>query len=154
MGVYLRNIKAIRAAIVFFCFSFQNTVDHHNYPLPKTFQMVFRLIWRMCQNLKIWFGRSNSDTFIPISQNPMHIFQNRFLRWNPWFKPFVLRTMNPIIRRVFFWLIKGSWNLKSKKKIAVTVVRMKIWNIPHVQNIKRFHFFTTSYYFSWKCIFN
>ena len=36
----------------------------------------------MCQNLKVWFGRSNSDTFSSISWGPMHIFQNRFLRGN------------------------------------------------------------------------
>ena len=46
-------------------------------------------------------------TFLAISQDLVHIFQNRFLHWNHGFKPVVLSNMNPIIRRIFFWLIKG-----------------------------------------------
>ena len=35
------------------------------------------------------------------------------LNLNPGFKPVVLNTMNPIIRRIFFGLIKGFWYLKN-----------------------------------------
>ena len=48
------------------------------------------------------------DTFWPISQDSVHIFQNRFLRWNREFEPVDLNTINPIIRTIFFSLIKGS----------------------------------------------
>ena len=48
------------------------------------------------------------DTFWPISQDSVHIFQNRFLRWNREFEPVDLNTMNPIIWTIFFSLIKGS----------------------------------------------
>ena len=48
------------------------------------------------------------DTFWPISQASLHIYQNRFLRWNREFEPVDLNTINPIIRTIFFSLIKGS----------------------------------------------
>ena len=47
------------------------------------------------------------DTFWPISRDSVHIFQNRFLRWNRESEPVVLNTMNPIIRTIFFSLIKA-----------------------------------------------
>ena len=38
----------------------------------------------------------------------MHIFQNRFLRWNRESEPVNLNTMNPIIRTIFFFTYKGA----------------------------------------------
>ena len=58
----------------------------------------------------------NFDLFRLISRDSVHIFQNWFLHWNRWFKPFVLSTMNPIIGRFFFGLLKELWNLKKWKK--------------------------------------
>ena len=43
-----------------------------------------------------------------ISLDSVHIFQNRFLRWNRESKPVDLNTMNPIIWANFFSPLKGS----------------------------------------------
>ena len=51
-----------------------------------------------------------------ISQDSVHIFQNRFLRWNRGLKPVVLSTMNPIIRRIFFRTYNGVLDFKNTKK--------------------------------------
>ena len=61
----------------------------------------------MRQNLKVWFGKSNSDTFLSISWDPMHFFQNRFLRRNRELKPVVLSIINPI-NGFFFLTHKGG----------------------------------------------
>ena len=55
-----------------------------------------KILAKMTQNIKFWFGDLNLGTFWPISQDQMHIFQNRFLRWNRELKPVVLSTMKPI----------------------------------------------------------
>ena len=36
------------------------------------------LLVKMCQNWKVWLGRSKSNTFLLISWDPRHIFQNQF----------------------------------------------------------------------------
>ena len=50
---------------------------------------------KKCQILLVWFGRPILDTFWPISRDSLHIFQNRFLRWNRESEPVDLNTMNP-----------------------------------------------------------
>ena len=62
------------------------------------------LLAKMCQILVVWFGRSILDTFLIISWDSVHIFQNRFLCWNRESEPVNLNTMNPIIRPFFFHL--------------------------------------------------
>ena len=47
------------------------------------------------------------ETFWPISQDSVHIFQNRFLRWNRGLKPVILSTMKPIIGGIIFLTYKG-----------------------------------------------
>ena len=60
----------------------------------------------MCQNL----GRQTKpvyfETFWLISRDPLHIFQNRFLRWNHELKPVILSIMSP--KNSFFLPVKGS----------------------------------------------
>ena len=63
---------------------------------------------KMCQILVVWFGRPIFDTFLLISSDSLHTFQNRFLRWNRESELVNLNTMNPIIQTIFFSLIKGS----------------------------------------------
>ena len=46
-------------------------------------------------------------TYWPISRDSLHIFQNRFLRWNRESEPVDLNTMNLIIRTFFFLTHKG-----------------------------------------------
>ena len=104
--------------------------------------------------MQVWFGDLIFGTFCLISRDPVHIFQNRSLRWNRGFKPVVLNTINPIIGRIFFRTYIGVPEFKNIKKIAVRVLQMKIWNIPHVQYIKWFHFFTTRNKFSRKMYFH
>ena len=62
----------------------------------------------MCQILLVWFGRPILDTFLIISWDSVHIFQNRFLRWNRESKPVDLNTMNPTIWTIFFFTYKGA----------------------------------------------
>ena len=33
---------------------------------------------KICRNLKAWFCKSNSDTFLSVSRDQMHIFLNLF----------------------------------------------------------------------------
>ena len=63
---------------------------------------------KMCQILVVWCGRRIFDTFLLISWDSLHIFQNWFLRWNRESKPVNLNTMNPIIWTIFFSPFKGS----------------------------------------------
>ena len=62
---------------------------------------------KMCQISMVWFGRPILDTFLVISLDSVHIFQNRFLRWNRESEPLDLNTMNLIIRTIFFSLLKA-----------------------------------------------
>ena len=63
---------------------------------------------KMCPILLVWFGRPILDTFLVISWDSVHIFQNRFLCWNRESKSVDLNTMNPIIETIFFSPLKGS----------------------------------------------
>ena len=62
---------------------------------------------KKCQILLVWFGRPILDTFLVISWDSVHIFQNRFLRWNRESEPVDLNTMNPIFGTTFFFTYKG-----------------------------------------------
>ena len=62
------------------------------------------ILAKMCQILLVWFGRPILNTFLVISWHSVHIFQNRFLRWNRESKPVNLSTMNPIIWTISFYL--------------------------------------------------
>ena len=63
---------------------------------------------KMCQFLLVWFGRAILDTFLIISWDSVHIFQDQFLRWNREAKPVDLNTMNPMIRTFIFSLLVFS----------------------------------------------
>ena len=39
------------------------------------------ILAKMCKILVVWFGRLIFDTFLVISWDSVHVFQNRFLRW-------------------------------------------------------------------------
>ena len=73
--------------------------------------MFFFHFWeisaKMCQSLLVWFGRPILETFLVISWDSVHIFQNWFLRWNCESEPVDLNTMNPTIRTTFFFTYKG-----------------------------------------------
>ena len=75
-----------------------------------------KILAKTSKIMRVWFGDLIFGTICLISQDPVHIFQNRFLRW----KLVVLSTMNPIIRRIFFWNLaklsgapKNRWYLPS-----------------------------------------
>ena len=69
----------------------------------------------MCQKSGRQTKPANFGTFWQIFQDPVHIFQNRFLRWNRELKPVVLSTMNPINGTNFFLSYKGGGSfLKSR----------------------------------------
>ena len=57
-------------------------------------------------------NKSDFVTFWLLSQVPMHIFQNRFLRWNCELKLVVWSTMNPIKRKQIFTFKVGSCNFQ------------------------------------------
>ena len=102
------------------------------------FWKTFTMYWDIGQNVSEFSFSSKMS--ISYHFCPMHIFPNRFLHWNPGFKPVILSTIHPIIKRSFSRTYKGVPEFKNIQKIAVRVLQRKIWNIPHVQNIKWFHF--------------
>ena len=56
------------------------------------------------------------NTFWLISQDLVHIFENRFLRWNRESEPVDLNTMNLIILTIFFsYLYRGQSHFDYKK---------------------------------------
>ena len=57
---------------------------------------------KMCPKSAFYTKPAKFDTFWPISRDSMHIFQNRFQRWNRVYELVDLNTMNPIIRTIFF----------------------------------------------------
>ena len=67
-----------------------------------------KILVKMYQNLTCQTKPSNFDTFWPISQDWMHIFQNRFVRSNHEIKPVVLSIMKPINKKTFFSPYKGA----------------------------------------------
>ena len=69
---------------------------------------------KMCQILLVWFGMPILDSFLVISWDSVHIFQNRFLRWNGEIEPVDLNTMNPIIRTIFSPTYKGVRDILRK----------------------------------------
>ena len=66
------------------------------------------------QNLMVWFSKSNFDTFWLLYQVPMHIFQNRILRWNHELKLVVLSTINLINGTNIFYLWMGLMQFQTK----------------------------------------
>ena len=66
------------------------------------------ILFKIYQNLNRQTKPSNFDTFWPISWDPMHIFQNRFLHWNREIKQVVLSMMKPINKNTFFSPYKGA----------------------------------------------
>ena len=66
----------------------------------------------LCRNSGSQTKPSYFGTFWSISLDPVHIFQNRFLRWNRELKPVVLSTMNPINRTKKIWVIEGRYEPK------------------------------------------
>ena len=82
---------------------------------------------KKCQKLAFQTKPAKFDTFWPLSLASMHIFQNRFLRWNHEYEPVDLNTMNPIIQRFFFLTYIGGWaifNMDFPKEDEVG----KLWN--------------------------
>ena len=67
----------------------------------------------MYQNLINQTKPSNFDIFCRISWDPMHIFQNRFLRWNPELKPNVLSIIKPMNRTKIFLTYNGPSRIKK-----------------------------------------
>ena len=61
----------------------------------------------MCQKSGRQTKPANFGTFWSIFRDPVHIFQNRFLRWNHELKPVVLSTMSPINRKKISLSYKG-----------------------------------------------
>ena len=50
-----------------------------------------KILAKTSQNMKVWFCELYFGTFWLISWDLVHVFQNRFLRWNRELKPFVSR---------------------------------------------------------------
>ena len=85
---------------------------------------------KMSKILQIWFGDLNLDTFNLISQDSVHIFQNRFLHWNRGFEPVVLSTMNPRNLTKIFLSYKGSFRILERKS-----TQLKFWKFYFFQLI-------------------
>ena len=74
------------------------------------------ILSKMCQKSGRQTKPANFGTFWSIFRDPVHIFQNRFLRWNRELKPVILSTMNPINGTKFFLSYKGGCKYLSWKK--------------------------------------
>ena len=70
---------------------------------------------RQTKSIKFW-------VFWLISQDSMHVFQNRFLCWNRKLKPVVLSTMNPIKGTTFFLSYKRALRILKRKS-----THLKFW---------------------------
>ena len=81
------------------------------------------LFTKKCPTLAFQTKPAKFDIFLLISQDSVHIFQNRFLHcWNRWFKPVVLSTMNPINWTKIFLSYKGSFRILKRKS-----TQLKFW---------------------------
>ena len=92
----------------------------------------------------ILLEKQNWDSFLPISQDLVHIFQNWFLFWNPGFKLVVLSTMNPII---------GFSFLNSKKRCRLECPKWKCTMVPMFRTSNGYIFSLPIIGFHEKCIF-
>ena len=100
---------------------FNAKIDSENYaPSPE-------ISAKMCQILLVWFGTPTLDTFLLISWDSVHIFQNRFLRWNREFEPLDLNTMNPIIQTIFFFTYKGVRAILSAISSSENGPNLNFW---------------------------
>ena len=72
-------------------------------------EILTKLWWK----LKVWFGKPKFITFWQITRATGHIFQNRFLCWNPELKPNVLSIMKPMNRTNFFLPYNGPSRIKK-----------------------------------------
>ena len=68
-----------------------------------------KIFIKMCQHLGRQTKPAYFEMFWPISQDPLHIFQNRFLRWTRELKPVILSTINLINGTNFFSSYKGGF---------------------------------------------
>ena len=68
-----------------------------------------KILPKKCPKSALQTKPAKFDTFW-ISRDSVHIFQNRFLRWNRELKPVGLSIMNPLIGKLFLTLKRGSWN--------------------------------------------
>ena len=106
---------------------------------------------KICQNLLVWFGRPIFNTFLVVSLDPVHIFQNRFLRWNRVLKPVDLSTMNPINKTIFFKSYKGGCRFLKLRTPQLKPLKMEndirfpktymIYHNNHYQPIWKWDFF-------------
>ena len=70
----------------------------------------------ICQNLGRQTKPAYFETFWPISQDSVHIFQNRFFRWNREAESVSLNTINPIIRTIFLHLERGQRHFEGHQR--------------------------------------
>ena len=93
---------------------------------------------------------ANFGTFWPIFQDPVHIFQNQFLRWNRELKPVILSTMNPINGTNFFLSYKGGCRFLKSRTPQLKPLKIENFNdFP-----KTYIIYPNNYYQpNWKCDF-
>ena len=105
---------------------------------------------KMCQKSGHQTKPANFGTIWPIFQDPVHIFQNRFLRWNRELKPVVLSTMNPINGTKFFLSYKGGCRFLKSRTPQLKPLKIENFNdFP-----KTYITYPNNYYQpNWKCDF-
>ena len=132
-GIFQIFIQTTVTAIFFYFFKFQDPfiiprkknlpmigfMVHKTFGLNPALQRKNRA-WKICT--ESWNIGKNISTFSFLSKisylfadisGPDAYFSNLIFALKPWVQAGRFSTMNPIIGRIFFGLIKGSWNLKK-----------------------------------------
>ena len=98
-------------------FNFVGT--HHSYPSEGGLVLFDPVIMvGICQNLMIRFGEpnSNSDIFIPISLDPLHIFQKKIFVFIPEVIPYLSGWVG---RLLGVWVAGSIENITISSSISV-----------------------------------
>ena len=104
LGAKQLPVFFLRHPVLFYMFQIIQKYFWDNFVVKKKYFHFLEISPKVYQFLRVWFGRAILDTFLIISWDWVHIFQNRFLCWNRESEPVDLNTMNPIIQTTFFHL--------------------------------------------------
>ena len=100
--------------------------------------------------MQVWFGDLIFGMFCLISQDPVHIFQNRFLCWNRELKPVDLSTINPKNKTNFFLSYKGGCRFLKLRTPQQKPLKIK----NDILFLKTYMIYHNNYYQPlWKCDF-
>ena len=116
---------------------------HHMSRVPRYWLKTSKI-------MQVWSGDLIFGTFCLISQDPVHIFQNRFLRWNRELKPVDLSTINPKNKTIFFLSYKGGCRFLKLRTPQLKPIKTE----NDIDFLETYRYNHKDYYQPiWKCIF-